>query len=76
MMAYDDVTQEFIVLQSATINDFPEFRHRGILVDTSRNFVSVDVLKRIIDAMALSKVKSCSSFFPFKSWFSKQLDQS
>ena len=57
MMAYDDVTQEFIVLQSAAVNDFPEFRHRGILVDTSRNFVDVDVLKRIIDGMALSKVR-------------------
>ncbi len=56
-MAYDDVTEEFIVLQSATVNDFPEFRHRGILVDTSRNFVDVDVLKRIIDGMAFSKVR-------------------
>jgi N-acetyl-beta-hexosaminidase len=36
-MAYDEVTGEFVVLNSAEVADFPKFRHRGVLVDTSRS---------------------------------------
>lgn len=55
-MDYDELTDEFLIVSSAEISDHPEYRHRGLLVDTSRNFVKVDALKRIIDGMALSKV--------------------
>ena len=57
MMYFDELTNEFLVLSSAEIVDFPEFRHRGLLVDTSRNFVDLEVIKTIIDGLALSKVK-------------------
>lgn len=39
-----------------TINDEPRFAHRGMLVDTSRHFLPLDVLKGHIDAMAMNKL--------------------
>ena len=34
----DNEPGKFIVLKDVIISDGPEFRHRGILLDTSRNF--------------------------------------
>ena len=53
---YDDIAGNFIMLGDYHIIDYPEFKHRGVHVDTSRNFVSVEVLKRIIDGASASKV--------------------
>jgi hexosaminidase len=58
MMSFDDLTNEYLILSTAEILDFPEFRHRGLLVDTSRNFVTVEAIKNIIDGMGLSKVRN------------------
>ena len=38
------------------ITDSPRFKHRGILVDTARHFLSVKTLRKIVDGMALSKM--------------------
>ena len=57
LMEYDDITMNYIILNSAEIRDYPEFRHRGISLDTSRNFIEVDTIKRIIDGMGHSKVR-------------------
>jgi hexosaminidase len=43
-------------LPSISINDSPRFRWRGLLIDCSRHFEPVDVLKRNIDAMAAVKL--------------------
>jgi hexosaminidase len=42
------------VLQ-VSIVDGPRFAFRGFLHDTSRHFLSIDVLKTLIDALAMSK---------------------
>ena len=56
-MEYDDITNNYVMLGKASIIDYPEFLHRGIMLDTSRNFIKPRVIKRIIDGMAHSKVK-------------------
>jgi hexosaminidase len=40
---------------STYINDFPRFNHRGLLIDTSRHFIPLKVLKKQLDAMSYSK---------------------
>ena len=56
LMEYDDIYRNYIIVNSAEIRDYPEFRHRGISLDTSRNFIEADTIKRIIDGMGHSKV--------------------
>lgn len=43
-------------MDSADIKDGPEFAYRGVLLDTSRNFISIDGLKRLIDGMSHNKL--------------------
>jgi len=40
----------------AEIEDFPRFRHRGFLIDTARHFLSMNVMKQQIDALAYTKM--------------------
>jgi hexosaminidase len=37
------------------INDAPRYPYRGFMLDTSRHYFTVDGIKTIIDALALSK---------------------
>ncbi|EFX60569.1 hypothetical protein DAPPUDRAFT_123698 [Daphnia pulex] len=52
IMAWDKTLESMIMLTDANISDSPAFVHRGLIIDTSRNFVSVPVIKKIIDAMS------------------------
>jgi hypothetical protein len=38
------------------IEDEPRFAFRGLLLDTSRHFLPVDVIKQVIDSMSFSKL--------------------
>lgn len=38
-----------------SINDSPRYPYRGFMLDTSRHFFSVDGIKTVLDALALSK---------------------
>jgi len=72
LMDFDDLTGEFVVLAGIEIRDWPEFGHRGVSVDTSRNFQSKEVLMRIVDGMAHSKLNvfhwhmTDTNSFPFE----------
>ncbi len=48
-------TEPQITLPLVTINDYPRFKWRGLLLDTSRHFFSIATIKRQIDAMAAAK---------------------
>ncbi|XP_063240349.1 chitooligosaccharidolytic beta-N-acetylglucosaminidase [Bacillus rossius redtenbacheri] len=81
LVIYDDVAQELRVLSSALIEDRPVFPHRGILLDTARNFISVESIKRTLEGMAASKLNTFhwhltdSHSFPFQSQSYPQLSQ-
>lgn len=50
------VLDTLVIAQSVQISDNPVYSHRGLLVDTARNFIPIDTLKRIVDGMAASKL--------------------
>jgi len=45
-----------LVEQPVSITDYPNYPHRGILIDTARNFISVKKIYEQIDGLALSKL--------------------
>ena len=47
LVVWDEVGENFIMLDQADISDWPEFRHRGISVDTARNFIPVENIKTV-----------------------------
>lgn len=60
--AFQTLRQLFITnhvngyLPQATIEDFPSYSYRGLMLDVSRHFFSVEQVKKIIDLMALYKL--------------------
>lgn len=50
----DDKTKNYLI-NKTTIDDFPTFTYRGILLDTARHFQPMKVLKQNLDAMAYNK---------------------
>ncbi|XP_018567795.1 probable beta-hexosaminidase fdl [Anoplophora glabripennis] len=55
---WDDYTKGGMlkVLKGATVQDTPIFAYRGLMVDTSRNFMSIESLKRVLVGMSASKL--------------------
>ncbi|XP_017042042.1 chitooligosaccharidolytic beta-N-acetylglucosaminidase [Drosophila ficusphila] len=45
-----------LMAASANISDRPAFPHRGVLLDTARNFVPLKFIRSTLDAMAASKL--------------------
>lgn len=43
-------------INSTTISDSPRFSHRGLLIDTSRHFVTMPTLIKVLDGMAYNKL--------------------
>jgi hexosaminidase len=55
---FSQVVDDAVVLNNLPIGvvDLPEFPWRGLLVDTSRHFISMATLKRTLDALSYSKM--------------------
>lgn len=48
--------KKIIVINESIIYDTPRFRWRGLLLDTARHYLPVNVIKKHLDAMAMSKL--------------------
>ncbi|VVD03244.1 unnamed protein product [Leptidea sinapis] len=61
------------LVSGAKIRDKPVYPHRGLMLDTARNFIPMDDIKRMIDGMAATKLNvfhwhvTDSQSFPFES---------
>ena len=51
-----EVTDHGFVVPSVTIDDKPRFPWRGLMIDTGRHFIPLDVLRQNIDLMEASKL--------------------
>lgn len=58
LINYEEAADSLQVLNFAEIRDEPAFPYRGLLLDTSRNFYSVESIKRTLDAMAVNKLNT------------------
>lgn len=71
LIVYDDIRNEILVVGSIEISDAPKFPYRGLLLDTSRNYFSVEAIKRTINGMGMVKLNTFhwhitdSHSFPF-----------
>lgn len=54
-MTADICDTGLLLVKSARIEDRPVYRHRGLLLDTSRNFIPQTDIKRTLDGMGASK---------------------
>jgi len=56
LIDYDYDHSSLQIISGAEINDSPIFKHRGISLDTSRNYIRINSIKRTIDGMAANKL--------------------
>lgn len=49
-------TRALILIDEASVQDKPVYAHRGLLIDTSRHYLRVNTIKKIIDGMGHSKL--------------------
>ncbi len=56
LITYDPVEKVHKIPSKVKVKDKPMYPYRGILLDTSRNFYSIQSIKRIIDGMSYSKL--------------------
>lgn len=58
LSAYHSTYDSMQIVSSVDITDAPAYPYRGLLLDTSRNYFSVDNIKRLISAMSYSKMNT------------------
>ncbi|CAO3637158.1 unnamed protein product [Cunninghamella blakesleeana] len=56
LVTTDPKNDHQLIVHGATIEDSPSYGHRGISLDTSRNYLSVKDIFRTIDAMSYNKM--------------------
>ncbi|RLV95176.1 Beta-hexosaminidase [Spathaspora sp. JA1] len=56
LIIYENNT--FYIEQSVAINDYPKYKHRGVMIDSGRNYLSIDSILEQIDIMSLAKLNT------------------
>ncbi|XP_053683247.1 chitooligosaccharidolytic beta-N-acetylglucosaminidase [Sabethes cyaneus] len=56
LIVFDDIRDELQIVADVEIKDSPAYTHRGVALDTSRNYVDVASIKRTIDTLAMVKM--------------------
>lgn len=76
---FDDVENLLRIISKSIIIDAPKFKYRGLMLDTSRNYFSVEAIKRTITGMSYAKLNrfhwhmTDSQSFPFVSKYYPEL---
>uniref|UniRef100_A0A336MD78 Beta-hexosaminidase n=1 Tax=Culicoides sonorensis TaxID=179676 RepID=A0A336MD78_CULSO len=52
----DDERNMLAIISKGLIKDKPLYKHRGLLLDTSRNYLSLKYIRETIDGMSISKL--------------------
>ncbi|CAG9804653.1 unnamed protein product [Chironomus riparius] len=58
LIVYDNIRNEIVIVSSTEFSDEPKFKYRAILLDTSRNYFSIEAIKRTIEGMAMVKLNT------------------
>ena len=58
LIGYDMLSDSLQIISSAEIVDSPAFPYRGLMLDTSRNFFSVNSILRVLDGMSYNKLNT------------------
>ena len=58
LTAYHKGYNSIQIIDDVSIDDKPAYPYRGVLLDTSRNYYSVDSIKRVIKAMSYNKLNT------------------
>ena len=56
LIQFDSLEDRYLISADVDIEDSPHYPHRGVMLDTARNFISVDMIKTLIDSMSYSKL--------------------
>ncbi|KAK2724709.1 chitooligosaccharidolytic beta-N-acetylglucosaminidase-like isoform X2 [Artemia franciscana] len=73
LAAWDDLAGSVVLVNEVFVSDRPFYRHRGLMVDTSRNFIQLGDLYRTVDGMSYNKLNTLhlhltdAHSFPFDS---------
>ncbi|XP_030756316.1 chitooligosaccharidolytic beta-N-acetylglucosaminidase-like [Sitophilus oryzae] len=58
LVVFDDIRNRILLPSNISISDGPKFKWRGIVLDTSRNFITPKAIKRTLKGMAASKLNT------------------
>lgn len=58
LVVFDEIRNQLMLAAEVEIQDEPVYKHRGVILDTSRSYFSVPAIKRTIDALALVKMNT------------------
>ncbi|XP_021963248.1 chitooligosaccharidolytic beta-N-acetylglucosaminidase isoform X1 [Folsomia candida] len=56
LIAYDEDLDVLQIVNTASIVDKPVYLYRGLALDTARNFISLDGIKKVIDGLSYNKM--------------------